>query len=306
MQRAADEALEHESPVEELFEEQIACADLVVLTKCDLLSSQQRRCAEARVQPWLREGVRVVGSSLERPVPNNILLGLQAYAEHDLDSRPSHHDGEEEHDGVRTAFADIDLSEGEAAVEKLFSVAESELHSPSILINNAGFQHVAPIEDFSAEIWERMLALHTSAPFYAIKRALPAMRRAEFGRIVNIVSVQGLVGSIHKAGYVTSKHGLTGLTKVTALETAEANITCNAICPGFADTELARKQVRERAAKGNISEEQAKHDLLFEKQPSLAFVPIEDIAEMVCYLCSAYARHITGASLSMDGGWFAR
>ena len=208
--------------------------------------------------------------------------------------------------GVRTAFADIDLSEGEAAVEKLFSVAESELHSPSILINNAGFQHVAPIEDFSAEIWERMLALHTSAPFYAIKRALPAMRRAEFGRIVNIVSVQGLVGSIHKAGYVTSKHGLTGLTKVTALETAEANITCNAICPGFADTELARKQVRERAAKGNISEEQAKHDLLFEKQPSLAFVPIEDIAEMVCYLCSAYARHITGASLSMDGGWFAR
>ena len=208
--------------------------------------------------------------------------------------------------GVRTAFADIDLSEGEGATEKLFSIAESELRSPSILINNAGFQHVAPIEDFSAEIWERMLALHTSAPFYAIKRALPAMRRAGFGRIVNIVSVQGLVGSVHKAGYVTSKHGLTGLTKVTALETAEENITCNAICPGFADTELARKQVRERAKKGGISEEQAKHGLLFEKQPSLAFVPIEDIAEMVCYLCSEHARHITGASMSIDGGWFAR
>ena len=208
--------------------------------------------------------------------------------------------------GVRTAFVDIDLSAGEAAVKKLFHAAESELHSPSILINNAGFQHVAPIEDFSAEIWERMLALHTSAPFYAIKRALPAMRRAGFGRIVNIVSVQGLVGSIHKVGYVTSKHGLTGLTKVVALETAEEDITCNAICPGFADTELAQKQVRERAVKGGISEDQARHDLLFEKQPSLAFVPIADIAEMVCYLCSEHARHITGASLSIDGGWFAR
>ena len=111
LQRAADEALEHESPVEELFEEQIACADLVVLTKCDLLSSQQRRCAEARVQPWLREGVRVVGSSLERPVPNNILLGLQAYAEHDLDSRPSHHDGEEEHE--HDDFRTVTLTFGE-------------------------------------------------------------------------------------------------------------------------------------------------------------------------------------------------
>ncbi len=208
--------------------------------------------------------------------------------------------------GVRTAFADIDLSEGEGAIEKLFSVAENELHSPAVLVNNAGFQHVSPIEDFAAEIWERMLAVHTSAPFYAIKRALPAMRRAGFGRIVNIVSVQGLVGSIHKAGYVASKHALTGLTKVAALETAEEDITCNAICPGFADTELARMQVRERATKGNISEERAKHDLLFEKQPSLAFVPIEDIAEMVCYLCSEHARHITGASMSIDGGWFAR
>ncbi len=208
--------------------------------------------------------------------------------------------------GVRTAFADIDLCTGEAALKELFSIAESELHSPSVLVNNAGFQHVAPIEDFSAEVWERMLALHTSAPFYAIKRALPAMRRAGFGRIVNIVSVQGLVGSIHKAGYVTSKHGLTGLTKVVALETAEEDITCNAICPGYADTELARKQVRERAERGGISQGQAKHDLLFEKQPSLAFVPIEDIAEMVCYLCSAHARHVTGASLSIDGGWFAR
>ena len=175
-----------------------------------------------------------------------------------------------------------------------------------ILINNAGIQHVAPVEQFPAERWDAILAINLSAAFHTIRAALPGMQQRNQGRILNIASVHGLVASIHKAAYVTAKHGLLGLTKVIALENADRNITCNAICPGFVLTPLIQQQIEDHAVQTHASKDEAFRGFLAEKQPSGRFTSVEDIAALAIFLCSDNALNITGASLPIDGGWTAQ
>jgi 3-hydroxybutyrate dehydrogenase len=175
-----------------------------------------------------------------------------------------------------------------------------------ILVNNAGIQHTARIEDFPAERWDAILALNLSACFHATRAALPGMQARGSGRIVNIASVHGLVGSVEKSAYVAAKHGVVGLTKVTALENAESGVTCNAICPGWVLTPLVQKQIDARAEREGCDAASAERLLLGEKQPSLRFTRPEDIGGAVVFLCSAAGDNITGTTLALDGGWTAR
>ncbi len=193
-----------------------------------------------------------------------------------------------------------------AQVRRLVEETVAQLGSIDILVNNAGIQHVAPVEEFPDERWDAVIAINLSASFHAIKAALPHMRTRGSGRIINIASAHGLVASASKAAYVTAKHGLVGLTKVVALETAATGITCNAICPGWVLTPLVQKQIEARAAAEGIAVEQASADLLREKQPMLAFTTPEKIAALAVFLCGEAASTITGAALSIDGGWVAQ
>jgi 3-hydroxybutyrate dehydrogenase len=175
-----------------------------------------------------------------------------------------------------------------------------------ILVNNAGIQHVAPIQDFPVERWDAIIAINLSAAFHTIRATLPDMLKRNWGRIINIASAHGLVASVQKAGYVAAKHGLVGLTKVVALETATTGITCNAICPGWVLTPLVQQQVDARAKAQGVPVDKAKLDLLSEKQPSHEFVTPEQIGALAVFLCSDGAAQIRGAALSIDGGWTAQ
>ena len=175
-----------------------------------------------------------------------------------------------------------------------------------ILINNACVQHVCPIDSFPLEKWDLILALGLSAVFHTIHLALPGMREKGWGRVINIASVHGLVASPEKAAYVAAKHGVVGLTKVVALETAQDAITCNAICPGWVLTPLVQKQINQRAIAKGMSVAEAEHDLLSEKQPSLAFVKPEDLAALALFLCKDEAAQMTGNAIPVDGGWMSR
>ena len=174
------------------------------------------------------------------------------------------------------------------------------------MINCAGLQHVAPICKFSDKIWEYILNINLSTPFKMTKEVLPIMRRNKWGRIINISSVHGTVASHFKAAYVSSKHGLVGLTKVVALETAEENITCNAIGPGFVDTELVKKQIENIAKKKGVSFKKIQKNLLKEKHPSMNFIKKNDISSLAYYLTTDEAEQITGSNLIIDGGWTAQ
>jgi 3-hydroxybutyrate dehydrogenase len=206
---------------------------------------------------------------------------------------------------VKVGFNSADLSKS-ADVMSLISAAEKELGKIDILVNNAGIQYVAPIEDFPPEKWDAVIAINMSSCFHAIRSALPGMRKRGWGRIINIASAHGLVASAQKAAYVAAKHGVVGLTKVVALETATTNITCNAICPGWVLTPLVQKQIDAIAARDGISIADAQVKLLSEKQPSLAFATPENIGDLAVFLCSDAAAQIRGASLSIDGGWTAQ
>jgi 3-hydroxybutyrate dehydrogenase len=175
-----------------------------------------------------------------------------------------------------------------------------------ILVNNAGIQHVAPVQDFPVERWDAIIAINLSAAFHTIRATLPDMLKRNWGRIINIASAHGLVASVQKAGYVAAKHGLVGLTKVVALETATTGITCNAICPGWVLTPLVQQQVDARAKAQGVPVDKAKLDLLSEKQPSHEFVTPEQIGALAVFLCSDGAAQIRGAALSIDGGWTAQ
>jgi 3-hydroxybutyrate dehydrogenase len=175
-----------------------------------------------------------------------------------------------------------------------------------ILVNNAGIQHTAPVDAFPAEKWDGIVATNLSAAFHAIQRAVPAMKERGYGRIVNTASVHGLVASVNKAAYVAAKHGLVGLTKVVALETAGTGITCNAICPGWTRTELIQQQIVARAQALGVTVEEGARDLLSEKQPSKQFVTTEQLGALVVFLCSEAAAQLTGASIPVDGGWTAQ
>ena len=188
-------------------------------------------------------------------------------------------------------------------VEDFFKTLGKLFKSVDILVNNAGIQHIAPVDEFPADKWEQVINVNLSGVFHMSRLALPLMRKAKWGRIINIASTHGIVASEGKAAYVASKHGVIGLTKVVALETAQENITCNAICPGWVITPLVQKQIEDRAKKNKMSVSDAQKDLLSEKQPSLQFVTPEQIAEYCNFLCTEGADQITGATLTMDGGW---
>lgn len=206
--------------------------------------------------------------------------------------------------GTRVGHHPADLSDVQQ-IEDLFAYADREFGGVDILVNNAGIQHVAPVEAFPTERWDAIIALNLSAVFHSTRLALPGMRQRNWGRIINIASVHGQVGSVGKTAYVAAKHGVIGLTKVVGLETATTPITCNAICPGWVLTPLVQKQIDDRAA-GGIDPQQAQHDLLAEKQPSLAFVTPEHLGELVAFLCSEAGSQVRGAAWNIDGGWLAQ
>ncbi len=207
--------------------------------------------------------------------------------------------------GVEVAFDPADLSKPEE-VRRLVAAAEARFGRVDILVNNAGIQYVAPVEDFPTERWDAVMAINLSAVFHSTAAALPGMKARNYGRIINIASAHGLVASVNKVAYVAAKHGVVGLTKVTALETATTGITCNAICPGWVLTPLVQKQIDAIAARDGITDGQARHKLLEEKQPSLDFATPEQIGELAVFLASDAAAQIRGASISIDGGWTAR
>ena len=207
--------------------------------------------------------------------------------------------------GVRAALNATDLARP-SMIEALIEATARELGQVDILVNNAGIQHTAPVESFPVAQWDAILAINLSANFHAIRAALPLMRQRGWGRIVNIASTHGLVASVEKAAYVAAKHGVVGLTKVVALETARTAITCNAICPGWVLTPLVEKQIRERASREKISVDRAKCELLAEKQPSEDFATPEQIGALTVFLCSEAAAQIRGVALPVDGGWTAQ
>ena len=208
-------------------------------------------------------------------------------------------------DGARVEHHGADL-EDPAQARALVADTLGRFGGVDVLVNNAGIQHVSPIEDFPDDAWHRIIAVNLSAAFFTSREALPAMRAKGWGRIVNTASVHGLVASVDKAAYVSAKHGIIGLTKVIALETAGSGITCNAICPGFVSTPLVEAQVKARADADGTDTATASAALLAEKQPTRQFVTVEQIGALVGFLCSDAASQITGASMPIDGGWTAR
>ncbi|HFZ1707437.1 TPA: 3-hydroxybutyrate dehydrogenase [Citrobacter sedlakii] len=206
--------------------------------------------------------------------------------------------------GVSAGYHGADLSDA-GQIEEMMRYAEREFGGVDILINNAGIQHVSPIEHFPVEKWNAILAINLSSVFHTTRLALPSMRAQNWGRIINIASVHGLVASKDKAAYVAAKHGVVGFTKTTALETAQTGITCNALCPGWVLTPLVQQQIDKRIAEG-ADPSDAREALLAEKQPSRAFVTPEQLGELALFLCSEGAAQVRGAAWNMDGGWVAQ
>jgi 3-hydroxybutyrate dehydrogenase len=207
--------------------------------------------------------------------------------------------------GVKVEYHPCDVTRPEQ-VDAMVEAAVSAFGSLDILVNNAGIQHVAPVEQFPLEKWDAVIATNMSSAFYGMRRAVPLMRRRGWGRIINTASVHGLVASAQKIAYVAAKHGVIGMTKVVALETAGSGVTCNSICPGWVLTPLVQKQIDQLAAKKGLNNAQASEDLLAEKQPSRQFVTPEQIGALAVFLCSDAAAQITGASYTLDGGWTAQ
>ena len=191
-------------------------------------------------------------------------------------------------------------------IESLMSAAAARFGQTDILVNNAGIQHVATVADFPVARWDAVIAINLSSAFHTSRLALPAMQTANWGRIINIASVHGLVGSAQKSAYVAAKHGIIGLTKVTALENATTGVTANAICPGWVLTPLVQAQVDARAEQLGVSIEEAKRGLLAEKEPSQQFTTPEELGELAVFLCGPASSNIRGAAWVMDGGWSAQ
>lgn len=207
--------------------------------------------------------------------------------------------------GVKVAHHGADMSKP-AEIEDMMNFAAAQFGRVDILVNNAGIQHVARIENFPVEKWDAIMAINLSSAFHATRLALPAMQASGWGRIINIASVHGLVGSAEKSAYVAAKHGIVGLTKVTALENATTGVTCNAICPGWVLTPLVQKQVDARAAAAGISNEAATQQLLGEKEPSQQFTTPEELGALAVFFCSPAGNNVRGVAWNMDGGWAAQ
>ncbi|MDQ9602069.1 3-hydroxybutyrate dehydrogenase [Serratia marcescens] len=206
--------------------------------------------------------------------------------------------------GAAPGYHGADLGDA-AQIADMMQYAESEFGGVDILVNNAGIQHVAPLDQFPVEKWNAILAINLSAVFHTCRLALPGMRERNWGRIINVASVHGLVASRDKSAYVAAKHGVVGLTKTLALETARTPVTCNAICPGWVLTPLVQQQIDKRIAAGT-DPQRARDELLAEKQPSQEFVTPEQLGELALFLCSDAAAQVRGAAWNMDGGWLAQ
>lgn len=202
-------------------------------------------------------------------------------------------------------YSPADLSDPREVRTMCAAAAEALGGRVDVLVNNAGIQHTAPVDEFPEEKWDAVLAINLSSAFHATRSLLPAMREAGWGRVLNVASAHGLVASPFKAAYVAAKHGIVGLTKVVALETARTGVTCNAICPGFVRTPLAERQVDAIVAEKGVDPEAALTDHLLAKQPSKRWVEVEEVAQMALYLCGPHSGSVTGAALSVDGGWVA-
>ncbi|MEY4506123.1 MAG: D-beta-hydroxybutyrate dehydrogenase [Pseudomonadota bacterium] len=207
--------------------------------------------------------------------------------------------------GVKVAYHGADMSHVDQ-IEDMIQFAQAQWGSLDILVNNAGIQHVSKIEHFPTERWDAIIAINLSSAFHTTRCALPAMQAANWGRIINVASVHGLVGSAEKSAYVAAKHGVVGLTKVTALENATTGVTCNAICPGWVLTPLVQKQVDAKAAALGLSNEDAKKVLLGEKEPSMQFTTPDELGELAVFFCSPAGNNVRGVAWNMDGGWVAQ
>jgi 3-hydroxybutyrate dehydrogenase len=206
---------------------------------------------------------------------------------------------------VQTGYSNADMSKA-SEITAMMAMADERFGGVDILVNNAGIQHVAPIEDFPVDKWDAILSINLTSAFHTTRLALPGMKQKNWGRIINLASVHGLVGSAQKSAYVAAKHGLVGFTKVTALETAQTGVTCNAICPGWVLTPLVQNQVDDRAARDGVSGEVAKSALLAEKQPSGEFVTPEELGALAVFFCSPAGNQVRGVAWNMDGGWAAQ
>jgi 3-hydroxybutyrate dehydrogenase len=206
--------------------------------------------------------------------------------------------------GVKAVYSAADMTSPDA-IAQMIAATLGDLGRLDILVNNAGIQHVAPLEQFPVAKWDQILAINLSAAFHTMRLALPAMRKQKFGRIINVASAHGLVASPFKGAYVAAKHGIVGLTKVAALETAEEGITCNAICPGYVYTPLAEAQIAGQAKAHGISRDQVIRDVLLAQQPNKRFATVEEIGALAVFLASEAAASITGIALPVDGGWTA-
>jgi 3-hydroxybutyrate dehydrogenase len=207
--------------------------------------------------------------------------------------------------GVKAIYHGADMAKP-AEITAMVAEAAKAFGQVDILVNNAGIQHVAPVDEFPPEKWDAIIAVNLSSAFHATRAALPGMKRAKWGRVINIASAHGLVASPFKCAYVAAKHGIVGFTKTVALEVAELGITANSICPGFVRTPLVDKQIDDLARANGISPERAAKELILAPQPTKQFVKVDEIAAMALYLASPAAASINGAAISVDGGWTAR
>lgn len=223
---------------------------------------------------------------------------LNSYSDRDEDHALAEKIGTET--GTNARYIKADMSKG-AECRNLIEQAGA----CDILVNNAGIQHVAPIEDFPMDKWDAIIAINMNSAFHTSAVAVPLMRKAGWGRVVNIASAHGLTASPYKSAYVTAKHGVVGLSKVTALETAQDPITCNAVCPGYVLTPLVEAQIPDTAKKYGMSEEEVTQKVILERQPSKEFATVEQLGGTVVFLCSDAAAQITGTTISVDGGWTA-
>jgi len=205
---------------------------------------------------------------------------------------------------AKIVYSPADMAKPKA-IEHMVRQTADTFGSVDIMVNNAGIQHVAPIEEFPEEKWDAILAINLSSAFHATKLVLPGMRHKGWGRVINVASAHALVASPYKAAYVAAKHGVLGLTKVTALETAEDGITCNAICPGYVRTPLVEKQIDDQAKAHGISREKVISDVLLKNHPNKRFVEVAELAALALFLCTDNGASVTGAALPMDGGWTA-
>jgi 3-hydroxybutyrate dehydrogenase len=212
--------------------------------------------------------------------------------------------GIEKEFAVKAVYSPADMTKP-AEIADMVKTAEKTFGSLDVLVNNAGIQFVSPIEDFPIDKWDQILAINLSAAFHAIRAAVPGMKSRKWGRIISTASAHSLVASPFKAAYVTAKHGLAGLTKTVALELATFGVTCNCISPGYVWTPLVEKQIPDTAKARGMTEEEVKRDVILAAQPTKEFITVDEIASLAVYLCSDAAKAITGANLSIDGGWTA-